>query len=127
MARRRPKPVSKKRHGDSTFKKLLRPLLASAPRARTAAERADVQEFLKLPSALRRSISSGWRGDVPAIATALYGRWWQIDTWLRSLVYVELRTNFGPVWVNEIPSVSEDRQLGERTLQHMPTPDIHAR
>jgi len=38
------------------------------------------------------------RNGVPADALAFYGRWWQLETWLREAVYLELRTRFGREW-----------------------------
>jgi hypothetical protein len=35
-----------------------------------------------------------------------FGRWWQLETWLREVVYVELRAKFGRAWTE---------QLGTRT------------
>lgn len=34
-------------------------------------------------------------GDMPPRALALYVRWWQLETWLRTLAYVELRSRDG--------------------------------
>ncbi len=84
-------------------------------------------EWESLSPELRTSLSAAWRNDVPPTATALYGRWWQLETWLRSLVYVELRAAFGPAWVEELPDISGKRQELEHTIRHMPTPDSQAR
>jgi hypothetical protein len=46
------------------------------------------------------------RNGVPADALAFYGRWWQLETWLREVVYLELRASFGREW--------EQRHLGVR-------------
>jgi hypothetical protein len=49
-------------------------------------------------------------GDLPTGALALYARWWQLETWLRSLAYVELRAKFGMSWVNELALAATIRQ-----------------
>jgi hypothetical protein len=35
----------------------------------------------------------------PPRLRALYARWWQLETWLRELAYVELRALLGTRWV----------------------------
>lgn len=83
-------------------------------------------EWRSLPADLRASIAAAWRNGMPAMATALYGRWWQLETWLRSLVYVELRSAFGPNWVDQLPGTSEQRQQREQAIPYMATPDAQA-
>ncbi|CAG9269872.1 hypothetical protein PCAR4_830162 [Paraburkholderia caribensis] len=60
---------------------------------------------------------------MPAAASALYSRWWQLETWLRSLVYVELRSERGSAWADVLPGTSADRQLRDEEYRHMRTPD----
>lgn len=84
-------------------------------------------EWERLPRELRGSIASAWRLGVPPAASAIYGRWWQLETWLRSLVYVELKAAFGPAWADHLPTHSAKRQEVEQTLQHMSTADAQAR
>lgn len=60
---------------------------------------------------------------MPAAASALYSRWWQLETWLRSLVYVELRSAKGPAWADLLPATSASRQLKDEEYRHMRTPD----
>jgi len=91
-----------------------------------AAETPDLA-WQSVPQEIRDSITSAWRNDVPPVATALYGRWWQLETWLRSLVYVELKAAFGPRWVEHLPKHSEKRQQGEQVFQYMATPDALGR
>ena len=76
---------------------------------------------------VQAAIRAGWANGVPETASALYGRWWQLETWLRSIVYVELRAALGSKWSDELPKVSESRQLGEYGLHHMVTPDAQNR
>lgn len=58
---------------------------------------------------------------MPPMALAGYARWWQLETWLRDLVYVEFRALFGTEWVD---MVNAQRQGKDATsLQHMPSAD----
>ncbi|WP_198386472.1 Swt1 family HEPN domain-containing protein [Burkholderia ubonensis] len=60
---------------------------------------------------------------MPSAASALYSRWWQLETWLRSLVYVELRSANGPSWADVLQARSADRQQQDEEYRHMRTPD----
>lgn len=60
---------------------------------------------------------------MPPLATALYGRWWQLETWLRSLIYVELKAAFGPAWATQLPAQSEKRQDADEGFRYMATAD----
>ena len=42
---------------------------------------------------VQRAVKAGWANGMPPLASALYGRWWQLESWLRSLLYVELQTS----------------------------------
>ena len=91
-------------------------------------ENTDIEpQWTSLPPNIRSSIVAAWSNNMPPVATALYGRWWQLETWLRSLIYVELRAAFGSSWADKLPKDSENRQDKEQTIQHMATPDAQAR
>lgn len=91
-------------------------------------ENTDIDlKWTSLPPNIRSSIVAAWSHDMSPVVTALYGRWWQLETWLRSLIYVELRAAFGSSWANKLPEVSEKRQDKEQTIRHMATPDAQAR
>jgi Swt1-like HEPN len=75
------------------------------------------------PDNIRKAIETAWANGMPPLASALYGRWWQLESWLRTLLYVELRAKFGSNWANALPKVSEKRQQGEQELRYMTTPD----
>lgn len=60
---------------------------------------------------------------MPPMASALYSRWWQLETWLRSLVYVELRCAKGAAWAGGLPSNSANRQQQGKVYHYMQTPD----
>lgn len=95
--------------------------------ARAASKDAPDREWTAIASELRRAIKIGWQNGMPPMASALYSRWWQLETWLRSLVYVELRAALGGAWVDALPKVAEQRQEGEREFRYMATPDAQDR
>lgn len=64
---------------------------------------------------------------VPAEALVLYGRWWQLETWLRQLIYVELRARDGVAWAAALPPTAEEREIKDRRHAYMATPDAQAR
>lgn len=66
--------------------------------------------------ALRAAVA----GNVNPTALALYGRWWQLESWLRELVYVELRANFGVSWVSAL-NLGVPSKPG--SVSHMNGPD----
>src|SRR5688500_10730065 len=80
-----------------------------------------------LSEEIRSAITAAWRQHVPPLATALYGRWWQLETWLRSLVYVELKAALGPMWADELPPHSAKRQDLDEEIRYMATADSQAR
>jgi hypothetical protein len=58
---------------------------------------------------------------------ALYGRWWQLETWLRSLIYVELRARDGVRWGEAFPMAAERRSHEEQAETYMLSPDASIR
>lgn len=60
---------------------------------------------------------------MPVAASALYSRWWQLETWLRSLVYLELRSAKGPAWTSALPAGSASCQQKDDDIRYMRTPD----
>lgn len=81
----------------------------------------------RLPDEVRRALTAGWRQDVPPEATALYARWWQLERWLRDVVYVELRAQHGVRWDAVVPTLAERREASDQTQRHMRSPDAHTR
>ena len=47
---------------------------------------------------VRRSLSTAIAHGVPPLSIAFYSRWWQLETWLRWLVYTELSAAHGRQW-----------------------------
>lgn len=76
---------------------------------------------------VQRAVQAGWAHGMPPQASALYGRWWQLESWLRSLIYVELRAELGGAWQDALPKTSESRQQGENEFRYMATPDAEDR
>lgn len=85
---------------------------------------SDDSAWQSLPAQVQRALSAGWHvGGMPAEASALYNRWWQLETWLRSLAYVELRSDKGGAWADGLPTSSSDRQQRDAAYHYMKTPD----
>jgi hypothetical protein len=84
-------------------------------------------EWAEVSPDVQRALKVCWGNGMPPLASALYGRWWQLESWLRSLVYVELKAAMGIAWADVLPKTSESRQLGEREFRYMPTPDVQNR
>lgn len=63
--------------------------------------------------------------DVPKRVLATYSRLWQLETWLRRMVYVELRALLGDCWSQDLPTSSISFAADKR-LTHMPTPEMNA-
>jgi hypothetical protein len=60
------------------------------------------------PEGVGQAIGAG----MLASAVSLYARWWQLETWLRELVYVELRARDGIDWHDQL-GVNPNRQARE--------------
>jgi hypothetical protein len=80
-----------------------------------------------VPGDAQRSIVAGWEAgfSLPPTASAIYGRWWQLETWLRSLCYVEMRARYGSNWAERLSKQVESRSARDRQQFHMPSPDAH--
>lgn len=61
--------------------------------------------------------------DMPPRALALYARWWQLETWLRTLTYIELRSRDGINWSNIVDNQAENRQKKDKHYEYMASPD----
>lgn len=70
-------------------------------------------------SVLQAALGSG---GMPPASLALYARWWQLETWLREIIYVELRAQRGVEWTSSLPGVPP-RQAKDATFTHMAGPD----
>jgi hypothetical protein len=59
---------------------------------------------------------------LPPESLALYARWWQLETWLRQLAYVELRARDGRQWDRAVRAAS-GRQSQDAQFSHMTSTD----
>jgi hypothetical protein len=50
----------------------------------------------------RRALDAAAASGQPHRAVALFARWWQLETWLRELAYVELRARDGKEWTASV-------------------------
>jgi hypothetical protein len=57
--------------------------------------------------------------EVPKRSLSTYARLWQFETWLRGMVYVELRALRGDDWSATIPKNEKSFQSDKRLI-HMP-------
>jgi hypothetical protein len=80
-------------------------------------------DWQAIPENIRKAIMSAWASGMPPLSSAVYGRWWQLESWLRSLVYVELRAERGAAWADALPKRYESRQHGDNAFRYMKTPD----
>jgi hypothetical protein len=55
---------------------------------------------------------------MPGISLGLYARWWQLESWLRELAYVELRASMGMSWTDAVRAAA-GRQLQDAPYTHM--------
>src|SRR6266550_8206605 len=60
--------------------------------------------------------------EVPPRVVAAYTRLWQLETWLRQMVYIELKAAFGANWKQQVPQPGGSLATDLR-LTHMPTPE----
>ena len=59
--------------------------------------------------------------ELPKRMLSTYARLWQLETWLRRMVYVELRALRGDDWSAGIKA--EAHYKADKRLSHMPTPE----
>lgn len=75
---------------------------------------------------IRGAIAEAWRYGMPVEASALFGRWWQMETWLRSLAYVELKARDGEGWTTALGQPFVKRQASDKSHAYMATADSQA-
>lgn len=59
--------------------------------------------------------------EVNEDALVVYARLWQLEKWLREMVYVELKSKKGRNWINF--NKTKGKYEADKKLQHMPTSD----
>ena len=87
--------------------------LAGSPEAITRGHTQAMEERLE------RMVGAG----VPVDALYLYGRWWQLETWLRELVYLELRARYGVRWVEHLKGPAPSRAERDQANDYMASAD----
>lgn len=68
------------------------------------------------PEAARSAVDHAVANGVPSDVLALFARWWQLETWLRLLIYLELRAQKGLRWSDTLPM--RGRHLAERDSEN---------
>lgn len=61
-------------------------------------------------------------GNMPQASVAIFARWWQLETWLRELAYVELRSLYGSSW-ESAAAAAMGRQSQDAKFPHMASVD----
>lgn len=62
--------------------------------------------------------------ELPDRILQTYSRLWQLETWLRRIVYVELRAHLGDAWTSKVKLDKAERpHKTDKALIHMPTPE----
>src|SRR4051794_32495751 len=69
-----------------------------------------------------RALEAASADGLPLRSVSLYARWWQLETWLRELVYVELRARDGQKWVDSVRAAI-GRQYQDAAFTHMSSAD----
>jgi hypothetical protein len=59
----------------------------------------------------------------PVDALAFYGRWFQFETWLREVAYVELRAKYGRTWVEHLAGTAPRRARRDTRNSYMASAD----
>ena len=59
--------------------------------------------------------------ELPQRVMATYARLWQLETWLRQMVYIELRAAFGNNWQQQVAGQPARSLTADLRLTHMPT------
>ena len=63
--------------------------------------------------------------DVPIQMVNMYARLWQFETWLRTMIYVELRALLGDDWAQKL-KINPKSFEADKSLTHMPTQEMNA-
>ncbi|MFZ3570479.1 hypothetical protein ACOKM5_26450 [Streptomyces sp. BH097] len=52
-----------------------------------------------------------------------YGRWWQVETWLRTVMYINLKSEFGTSWHGHLAPQAARYARNDSAHEYMSTPD----
>lgn len=61
---------------------------------------------------------------LPEDRLLLYAYLWELETWLREMVYTELVTRYGSEWQSKVEGNSSRAYTGDARLHHMPTREV---
>jgi hypothetical protein len=86
--------------------------------SQTGAHNSPIEPGENIPH-LARLIDAG----VPGAALAFYGRWWQLENWLREVAYVELRSRYGVHWSEYLHASVGKRLAVEQRNAYMASAD----
>ena len=68
---------------------------------------------------VQRAIGSG----TPTEAIACYARWWQLESYVREIVYTEMRSAYGTNWAREVGERASSRAAGDQINHYMASAD----
>ena len=68
-----------------------------------------------------RDLLSEMSDRVPPERLSAYSWLWQFETWLRTMVYVELRACYGDSWKTNLTNHGHGAYRNDKKLTHMPT------
>ena len=94
----------------------------------TKGDGSELQDWLPLEIPLwtdqsRDAVEKALRSGASSDALAVYARWWQFETWLRLLLYLELRAKDGVNWKQRLPKKSRDLARQDAENQYMASTD----
>lgn len=69
------------------------------------------------------AINDALRTGMPSSALTAYARWFQLETWLRTLVHLELSARFGRSWIAHLDSKIANRRHANAVNDYMLSPD----
>lgn len=70
-----------------------------------------------------RRLNAATGNGVPMDSLLVAARWWQLENYLRQLLYIELRARRGPGWAEPLRAVTSQRMNDARADAYMASPD----
>lgn len=80
-------------------------------------------EFEALDTHTQEAIASAFRGGMPRDMVAAFVRWAQLETWLRTLVHLELAAAHGRSWTAHLTGKARSRKRSNAINSYMLSPD----
>jgi len=113
---RRPVDESTESPDDDSLQRLV------LPEIQPGTATSDVEEPVWLGATAEAALRAVIPGSMEDTSAALYARWWQLECWLRSLAYVELRALHGTKWIDAVKAANL-RLEQDAVYTHMAGPD----